>query len=195
MNTSVAIKRMSNVDLIIGDLVLIAGEMIMDTTFNKLKIGDGKTAVKDLPWCDFGFDLAKEESSLSIGARAFLEDHIELIENNDYDILYSRIATDALAQEVTRALLKADLNPKPYLSKIPQSIRHILEPDGGKIAHSEGYETLASGNYSHAEGYYTKSELDSMMNYSQADMSVIDEWNKKLFNQMGIPQNMIKVGN
>ena len=129
MNHSVTFKRMTTFDMQISDIVPVAGELIMDVTSNKLKVGDGTTAIKDLPWVDLGIDFAKEESSLSIGTRAFLEDHIDLIENNDYDTLYSHIATPALAQEVTRALLKADLNPKPYLSIIPQSIRHILEPD------------------------------------------------------------------
>ena len=181
MNPSVTFKRMPYVDMQISDIVPDAGEIIMDATSNKVKIGDGITAIKDLSWIDFGIDLAKEESTLSIGTKAFLEDHIELIENNDYDTLYSHIATPALAQEVTRALLKADLNPKPNLSIIPQSIRHILEP---KEVWAEDTSRL-----------YTKGELDSMMQYSQADLSVIDEWNKKLFMQMGIPSSMIKVGN
>ena len=165
----------------INDTVPIAGELIMDATSNKLKIGDGKTSIKDLPWVDIGLDLAKEETSLSIGTKAFLEDHIDLIENNDYDTLYSRIATQALAQEVTRALLKASLNPKPYLSKIPQSIRHILEPNNVWVEDTGRM--------------YTKAELDAMMQYSKDDLKLMDEWNKKLFNQMGIPQNMMKVGN
>ena len=143
----------------------------MDATSNKVKIGDGKSHLKDLPWVDLVIDLSKEESRLSIGTRAFLEDHIDLIENNDYDTLYSLIATPALAQEVTRALLKADLNPKPYLSKIPNSIRHILDPTEDW---SEDINRL-----------YTKSEMDDILN----------EWNKKLFMQMSIPKSMIKVGN
>ena len=171
MNIAMTLKLMPTVDMQISDIVPVAGETIMGATSNKLKIGDSVTAIKDLPWVDFGLDLAKEESSLSIGTRAFLEDHIDLIENNDYDTLYSRIATDALAQEVTRALLKADLNPKPYLSKIPPSIRHLLEPD----------EVWAEDT----SRLYTKSEMDAML----------DEWNKKLFMQMGIPQSIIKVGN
>ena len=101
----------------------------------------------------------------------FIENNIELIEANDYDTLYSHIATHALAEEVTRALLKADLNPKPYLSNIPDSIRHILEPEE---VWTKDTTTL-----------YTKAEMNAM----------IDEWNKKLFMQMGIPQNIIKVGN
>lgn len=171
MNIAMTLKRMPTVDMQISDIVPVAGEIIMDATSNKLKVGDGKTAVKDLPWVDFGVDLAKEESSLSRTARMFIENNIELIENNDYDTLYSHIATPALAQEVTRALLKADLNPKPYLSKIPNSIRHILEPEDVWI---EDTSRL-----------YTKAEMDAML----------DEWNKKLFMQMGIPQSMIKVGN
>ena len=171
MNIAMTLKRMPTVDMQISDIVPVAGEIIMDATSNKLKIGDGVTAIKDLPWVDFGLDLAKEESSLSRTARMFIENNIELIENNDYDTLYSLIATPALAQEVTRALLKADLNPKPYLSKIPQSIRHILEPE------EDWSEDLSR--------LYTKSEMDAML----------DEWNTKLFMQMGIPQSIIKVGN
>lgn len=173
MNIGMTLKRMPTVDMQISDIVPIAGEIIMDATSNKVKIGDGKSHLKDLSWVDLGLDLVKEESNLSIGARAFIEDHIDLIENNDYDTLYSRIAmtTPALAQEVTRALLKADLNPKPYLSKIPQCIKHILEPDD---VWAEDTSRL-----------YTKSEMDAML----------DEWNKKLFMQTGIPQSMIKVGN
>ena len=170
MNIAMTLKRMPTVDMQISDTVPLAGEIIMDATSNKLKVGDGKTAVKDLPWVDYGVDLAKEESSLSRTARMFIENNIELIENNDYDTLYSHIATPALAQEVTRALLKAELNPKPYLTNIPSSIRHILEPDNVWI---EDTSRL-----------YTRSEMDAML----------DEWNKKLFMQMGIPQSIIKVG-
>lgn len=174
-------KQMPSVDMQISDLVPVAGEVIMDATSNRVKIGDGKSSLKDLPWVKLNIDLANEESSLSHTARMFIENNIDLIENNDYDTLYSHIATPGLAQEVTRALLKADLNPKPYLTNIPDSIRHILEPEDVWV---EDTGRL-----------YTKAELDSMMQYSQADMSVIDELNKKLFTQMGIPQNMIKVGN
>lgn len=168
MNIAMTLKRMPTVDMYISDVVPVAGEIIMDATSNKVKIGDGKSHLKDLSWMDLGLDLAKEESSLSRTSRMFIENNIELIENNDYDTLYSHIATPALAQEVTRALLKADLNPKPYLSKIPQSIRHILEPD--KVWSEDTSEL------------YTKSEMNAML----------DEWNKKLFMQLGIPQSIIK---
>ena len=153
MNIAMTLKRMPTVDMQISDIVPVAGEIIMDATSNKLKVGDGKTAIKDLPWVNPDIGLAKEESSLSRTARMFIENNIELIEKNDYDTLYSRIATPALAQEVTRALLKAELNPKPYLGKIPQSIRHILEP-----------EDVWSEN---ARRLYTKSEMDA----------ILDEWN------------------
>ena len=171
MNIAMTLKRMPTVDMQVSNLVPQAGEIIMDATSNKVKIGDGKSHLKDLAWVALGLDLAREESSLSRTARMFIENNIELIENNDYDTLYSRIATPALAQEVTRALLKADLNPKPYLTNIPSSIKHILEPD------EDWAEDISR--------LYTKPEMDAML----------DEWNKKLFMQMGIPQSMIKVGN
>lgn len=153
--------------------VPLAGEIVVEQNTNKIKVGDGKTTFKDLAYIDhvIEVDLA-EELSLSRTGRMFIENNINLIENNDYDTLYSHIATPALAQEVTRALLKADLNPKPYLSKIPQSIRHIL--DEAKEVWVEDMNRL-----------YTKSEMEAML----------DEWNKKFFMQMGIPQSMIKAGN
>ena len=101
MNIAMTLKRMPTVDMQISDIVSVAGEIIMDATSNKLKVGDGKTAIKDLPWVNPDIGLAKEESSLSRTARMFIENNIELIEKNDYDTLYSLIATAALAQEVT----------------------------------------------------------------------------------------------
>ena len=148
MNTRLTLKRMPTADIQISDIVPAAGEIIMDATTSKLKIGDGVTTIEDLPWVA---DLAvvEEESSLSSKARMFIENNIELIENSDYDTLYSRIATPALAQEVTRALLKCELNPKHYLTNIPSSIRHLLEPDR---VWAEDTTKL-----------YTKSEIDAIL--------------------------------
>ena len=171
MNIATTLKRMPTVDMQISDFVPLAGEIIMDATSNKVKIGDGKSHLKDLPWVALGIDLAKEESSLSRTARMFIENNIDLIENNDYDTLYSRIATPALAQEITRALLKADLNPKSYLTNIPSSIEYILEPD-------EVWAGIQAG-------FIQNQKMNAMF----------DELNKKLFMQMGIPQSIMKVGN
>ena len=168
MNIAMTLKRMTTWDMQSSALIPVAGEVIMDATSDKVKIGDGKSHLKDLPWVDLDLDLAKEESSLSIGAKAFLEDNIDLIDNNDYDTLYSRIATPALAQEITIALLKADLNPKPYLSKIPQSIKHILELE-------EDWSEDPSRPY-------TKREIDLKIQ-------------TQLYAEFGIPSNFIKVGN
>ena len=170
MNIAMTLKRMTTWDMQSSALIPVAGEVIMDATSNKVKIGDGKSHLKDLPWVDLGLDLAKEEPKLSRAARMFLENNIELIDNNDYDTLYSRIATPALAQEVTRALLKADLNPKPYLTNIPSSIRHILEPE------EDWSEDLSR--------LYTKREIDLKLDNIQT----------QLCGAFGIPLNLIKVG-
>lgn len=171
MNTTLTVKHMHTFDMQISDIVPLDGEIIMDATTNKVKIGDGKTPIKDLPWYKFDVDSTNEESSLSRTARMFIENNIDLIEDNDYDTLYSHIATPALAQEVTRALLKADLNPKPYLSKIPQSIKHILEPEDVWVDDTTSL--------------YTREEINAMIN----------KWTNNLFTQMGIPKSMIKAGN
>lgn len=161
MNASVTLKQMPAADMQISDIVPLAGDIIMDVTSNKVKIGDGKSHLKDLPLVTLGVNLSREESSLSRTARMFIENNIDLIENNDYDTLYSHIATPALAQEVTRALLKADLNPKPYLSNIPNSIRHILEP----------YDVWIENT----SRLYTKSEMDAALEY----MDYADEHSTK----------------
>lgn len=173
MNIATTLKRMPTAGMQISDIVPQAGEIIMDATSNKVKIGDGKSHLKNLPWVNLSVDSNKEESNLSRTARMFIENNIDLIDNNDYDTLYSRIATPALAQEVTRALLKADLNPKPYLSKIPQSIRHILEPMEVWV---EEMSRL-----------YTTSELDTKLH------EVTEKFTKKMYKAMGIPAHLMTI--
>lgn len=62
-------------------------------------------------------------------AKRFLKNNLNYIADNDFDTLYSHIATPALAQAVTRMLLKAGIDVKKYLTTIPNSIKHILEPE------------------------------------------------------------------
>lgn len=145
-NTLVFAKTMTSGQMSTEKFVPLAGEIIIDPSNNNCKIGDGITEVCALPWISLNTDVTTNtHSELSERARNFIESNIEYIEANDYDTLYSRITTVALAQEVTRALLKADLDPTPYLSHIPECVKHLLgKPD--VYTQSEIDEILYSWN-------------------------------------------------
>ena len=107
-------------------LVPAAGEIVIDPETNKIKVGDGKTNFANLPYIDDN----PPEPQLSLGAKAFIEDHIELLENNDYETFYSKIKTPALAREVSKALFKAGLNPKEHLKECPRGCESIFYHEG-----------------------------------------------------------------
>lgn len=101
-------------------------------------------------------------------ATMFLKNNLNYIANDDFDTLYSHIATPALAQAVTRMLLKAGIDVKKYLTTIPDSIKHILDP----------YEVWVDTTST----LYTKSEIEA----------ALDGWRNILLTQMGLSEDMIK---
>lgn len=123
MTTHQAIKQMCAWNDV---LVPALGEVVVEQETNKIKIGDGKTNFANLPYIDGN----PPEPQLSIGAKAFIEDHIELLENNDYETFYSLIKTTELAREVSKALFKAGLNPKQHLKKCPRGCESIFYYEG-----------------------------------------------------------------
>lgn len=123
MTMSQMIKKMNSWNDVI---VPAAGEVIIEQESNKIKIGDGKTTFANLPYIDGN----PPESQLSIGARAFIEDHIELLDNDDYETFYSLIKTVSLAREVSKALFKAGLNPKEHLKECPRGCESIFYYEG-----------------------------------------------------------------
>lgn len=98
---------------------------------HRSKIGDGATSLSDIPWI---MKREKSEQKLSEKAKSIIENHIDLIENNDYDALYSIInaypGAIKLAVEVTKALFKAGLNPKEHLSYTPRGCETIFYYEG-----------------------------------------------------------------
>lgn len=145
-STCVLTKTMTSGQMSTEGFVPSAGEIIIDPSNNNCKIGDGITELCALPWIALHTDVTTNtHEELSERARKFIESNIEYIEANDYETLYSHITTVALAQEVTRALLKADLDPTPYLSHIPECVKHLLgKPD--VYTQSEIDEILYSWN-------------------------------------------------
>ena len=120
MNTRIILQKWNDI------LVPAPGEIVMEQETNKIKIGDGKTNFANLPYVDDN----PPELQLSIGAKAFIEDHIELLENDDYETFYSLIKTTELAREVSKALFKAGLNPKEHLKECPKGCESVFYYEG-----------------------------------------------------------------
>lgn len=62
----------------------------------------------------------------------FLEKNIQLIDNNEYDELYSLLPETA-ASELTHVLLEAGINPLEYMSRIPPYYSAYLSIDSVDI--------------------------------------------------------------
>lgn len=135
MTTHQAIRKISPWEDI---LVPYAGEVVIEPGTNRIKIGDGKTNFADLPYVDGN----PPEEQLSIGAKAFIEDHIHLLDNNDYETFYSLIKTTALAREVSKALFKAGLNPKEHLKECPRGCESIFYYEGSYDSDEDFKQTI-----------------------------------------------------
>lgn len=138
------------------DYVPAAGELLLDKETNLLKIGDGKTAVKDLCFisCDLSGTYEPENNFvISNEAKEFIKNNKDLIARNCFDYLYDELLLNPpLMREVTSALLYAGINPKEYLYRVPGAIADMLsEPP-----HNSEWTT-----YIDTGEYYTKQELDT----------------------------------
>ena len=105
-----------------------AGEIVIEQGSNKIKIGDGKTNFANLPYVEGN----PPENKLSDRARELIENNIDLIERNEYDAFYNEIHDVELAREVSKALFKAGLNPKPYVTTIPRGCQDVFYYEGEK---------------------------------------------------------------
>lgn len=137
------------------DYVPASGELLLDKETNRLKIGDGKTAVKDLCFisCDLSYSYKPENNyEISSEAKEFIKNNKHLIAQNFFDDLYDQLLSNPpLMREVTNALLYAGINPKEYLYKVPSGISDLLsEP-----SHNSKWTTYID------TGVYTKQELDA----------------------------------
>lgn len=173
-------KIANGIDLATSKDIPDAGDFWIDPKTNNGKIGDGKTPMFELPWITLGVDLSTEpprKYKMTDHVKRFIEAHIDVIERCDYDRLYSYIVTDEMKRDVTRALLEADLNPKPYLTTVPRCIQDLL---------LDPVDNVDNKTYNYYCDVYTKAELDAKF----------DELAKTMYNAMGIPAHLmtIKVG-
>ena len=57
---AITVKLLSDFNAQWNDTVPVSGEIFMDSTSQKVKIGDGVTAIQDLPWVDLGINSVKQ---------------------------------------------------------------------------------------------------------------------------------------
>ena len=183
--STVHAKIAQGIDLATSKDIPDAGDFWIDPKTNNGKIGDGKTPMFELPWISLSVDLSTEPSrkyKMPDHVKRFIEANIDTIERCDYDRLYSYIVTDEMKREVTRALLMADLNPKPYLTTIPRCIQDLLldlEPYD-KVDNNDTWPFDPSL-------IYTKSEIDTKIH------ELTEEFTKKMCNAMGIPAHFMTI--
>ena len=127
----ISVTVSNGIDLATSKDILFAGEIWIDPITNKSKIGDGKTPLFELPWINFGVDLSTEpprKYKMNDAVKNFIEKYIDLIEEHRFDEVYAMINHSSIefTRDLTRALLEADLNPKPYLTRVPRCIQDLL---------------------------------------------------------------------
>ena len=173
-----------------------AGELWVDPVTANGKIGDGKTPMFELPWISCSVDLNTEpphKYKMNNAVKNFIEQYIDLIEENRFDEVYTIISHSAIefTRDFTRALLEAGLNPKPYLTNVPTCIIDLLInlPPYDKVDNIDNkiynhiYDDWA-GDY--AQGY-SKSKIDAKID------EMMEEFTKKICNSMSIPANLLTI--
>lgn len=171
-------KIANGIDLATSKDIPDAGELWIDPRTNNGKIGDGKTPMFELPWISLGVDLSTQpprKYKMPHHVKTFIEAHIDTIERCDYDRLYSYIVTDKMKRDVTRALLEAELNPKPYLTTVPGCIQDLL---------LDSVDNLDNKIYTHDYDSYTKAEVDAKF----------ETVRQQIARACGIPDRILRVG-
>lgn len=139
------------------DYVPYNGELLIDQETNLFKIGDGKTAVKDLQY----ISTAKaDKESVPDYVRQIIKKYANLIEENRFNELLDNIIPSAHTG-VVRALLKAGIDVKSHLNPIPPSVQHLFEEEDWSID---------------SDRIYTKAEINAKLH--DVTNHVIDKINK-----------------
>ena len=151
----------------------------------------GKTPMFELPWASLSVDLSTEpprKYKMPHTVKRFIEKHIDAIEECRFDELYAMINHSSIEfiRDFTRALLEAELNPKPYLTTIPRCIQDLLLDKVDNIdnkIYNHNYDDW-SIDYSQM---YTKSEIDSKLH------ELSERFTKRMYNAMGIPAHLMTI--
>lgn len=124
------------------DYVPANGELLLDKETNLLKVGDGKTAVKDLPYLSTGksdtLTAKSDKESVPDYVRQIIKKYSNLIEENRFNELLDNIVPSANTG-VVRALLQAGIDVKSHLYPIPSTVKHLFEEDGWSLDLAQTY--------------------------------------------------------
>lgn len=152
------------------DYIPANGELMIDKDNNLLKIGDGKTAVQDLPYISVDISTAKaDKESVPDYVKQIIKKYSHLIEENRFNELLDKIIPSARTG-VVRTLLKAGIDVKSHLHPIPPSVQHLFEEDD--------WSTDLTSTY-------TRSEIDAKLH------DITEEFIKKMYNATGIPAHLM----
>lgn len=124
MTIAQTIKRMPTFAMQTSEVVPDIGVIIMDATSQKVKIGDGKSHLKDLPWVCLGIDVAKENTNkISSEVRKFIKDNLYLIKENNFEELFRRTRYLHEAIELAQVLKAAGIDLKHHMTVIPEYLK------------------------------------------------------------------------
>ena len=159
------------------DYVPANGELLIDKETNLLKIGDGKTSVKALPYVSghAGVDLATakaDKETVPDYVRQIIKKYSNLIEENRFNELLDNIIPSAHTG-VVRTLLEAGIDVKSHLFPIPDTVKHLFEE--------------AKDWSIDLDRMYTKTEIDAKLH------EVTEEFTKKMYLSMGIPAHLMTI--
>ena len=150
------------------DYIPANGELLLDKETNLLKIGDGKTAVKDLPYIS---TVKADKETVPDYVKQIIKKYSNLIEENRFNELLDNLIPSAHTG-VVRALLKAGIDVKSHLDPVPSTVKHLFEEEDWSID---------------SDRIYTKSEIDAKLH------DVTEEFTKKMCAAMGIPAHLITI--
>ena len=151
------------------DYVPFNGELVFDKETNLLKMGDGKTAVKDLPY--ISTTVKSDKESVPNYVRQIIKKYSNLIEENRFDELLDNIIP-SVHIGVVRTLLEAGIDVKSHLFPMPPTVKHLFEEEDWSID---------------LDRMYTKSEIDAKLH------AVTEEFTKRMYAAMSIPAHLMTI--
>lgn len=141
--------------------VLSVGEIGVDTTNNKIKIGDGTTPWNDLEYCsNLNIESNYEKSGTgSITQQFDSGDTLDFTGKNNYftqDDLTSKFGADAQMTSIPKGAVgnfASSLGGKSIAKGKRSTAQGTTTIAAGAYSHAEGDNSVAFGDDSHAEGY------------------------------------------
>ena len=138
--------------------VPLAGELCIEQDTNMIKVGDGTTPFKDLPYVSpFVVDLAQQQSTITERAKRIIEENIDLIETNRFNKLFDKCLPD-IQREVCEALIEAGFYDelKAHLFPVPRAIQDLFSA----VDYNITWEADLLHKYSET---YTHDQIDSLV--------------------------------